>query len=120
LRLKVVPVVLPFESIDNLNQNLIYLNYKYALCESLKKGVIMKKHIALIMGLLVGTPIIVKAKGPDRHINKVYVHEGNFSRKIILHFTSDPVVAYAPRTVDETTKREGGLLKMTFNLPSQE
>ena len=52
-----------------------------------------------------------------RSIQKIFVHEGNLSRKIIMHLSDDPIVAYTPESLEETTNRENGLSKMTFFMP---
>lgn len=63
------------------------------------------------------TKIAKNSASSSVNLKKVYVHDGNLSRKIILHFSKEPVVTYAPESIQEKERDEKGLLKMTFFMP---
>jgi len=60
---------------------------------------------------------IKKSPVSDIQVKRVYVHEGNLSRKIVLQFASNPVVTYTPESLDENKRDENGLMRMTFFMP---
>ena len=63
------------------------------------------------------TKIAKNSASSSVNLKKVYVHDGNLSRKIILHFSKEPVVTYTPESIQEKERDEKGLLKMTFFMP---
>ncbi len=75
-----------------------------------------------VQGGIVHPPLKIAQKESKNHqgkinVKKVYVHDGNFSRKVILHFSKEPVVTYTPESVNEKERDAQGLLKMHFFIP---
>lgn len=92
-------------------------------------GVMMKNNKSFLMSFLLislcsdvavlnaQTKIAKNSASSSVNLKKVYVHDGNLSRKIILHFSKEPVVTYTPESIQEKERDEKGLLKMTFFMP---
>lgn len=102
--------------------------------EGFLMGVSMKRFTAIFLLFTLLFPVKMLSRESDakdfmraltslgkdkktRSIQKVFVHEGNLSRKIIMHLSDEPIVAYTPESLEETTNRENGLTKMTFFMP---